>query len=87
VGVFELVVISEELREAIGRGAPQSELRALAERSASSTVRDGARNGTPPAGAEPNAVGSYSTTLRADGWAKAVAGLTTIEEVLRVVQS
>jgi type II secretory ATPase GspE/PulE/Tfp pilus assembly ATPase PilB-like protein len=29
---------------------------------------------------------SGSTSLRADGWAKVQAGLTTLEEVLRAVQ-
>jgi general secretion pathway protein E len=72
VGVFELVMVSEELREAIAHGASQGELRALIDRS----VSHGTPHGT-----------SYGTTLRSDGWAKAVAGLTTIEEVLRVVQS
>ena len=62
VGIFELVVMSEALRDAIGRGAPRSELRALAEESG-------------------------SITLESDGWRKVEAGLTTIEEVLRVVQS
>lgn len=62
VGIFELVVMSEALRDAIGRGAPRSEIRALAEESG-------------------------SITLESDGWRKVEAGLTTIEEVLRVVQS
>ncbi|HEY9514907.1 MAG TPA: GspE/PulE family protein [Gemmatimonadaceae bacterium] len=82
VGVFELVVLSDEVREAIARGAPRSELRVLADRSASLRARD-----TVQRNAASNTAGSYSTTLRSDGWAKAVAGLTTIEEVLRVVQS
>jgi len=64
VGVFELVMVSDELREAIAHGASEGELRALI---------DG------PV--------SHGATLRSDGWAKALAGLTTIEEVLRVVQS
>jgi type II secretory ATPase GspE/PulE/Tfp pilus assembly ATPase PilB-like protein len=76
VGVFELVVVSEELREAIARGASQGELRALIDASASrARSHDRSHNR------------SHDTTLRSDGWAKAVAGITTIEEVLRVVQS
>jgi type II secretory ATPase GspE/PulE/Tfp pilus assembly ATPase PilB-like protein len=61
VGVFELLTLSEELKDAITQRAPRSTLRTLA-------VRDG------------------MTPLSEDGWAKAREGLTTIEEVLRVVQ-
>lgn len=59
VGIFELLVVTRDLREAIARGARSSELRELA-------LRDG------------------MMSLRSDGLAKVVAGLTTIEEVLRV---
>ncbi len=62
VGIFELVLVSDALREAIGRGASRSELQRLAREAGSST-------------------------LASDGFEKVVAGLTTIEEVLRVVQA
>jgi type II secretory ATPase GspE/PulE/Tfp pilus assembly ATPase PilB-like protein len=61
VGIFELVVISDELKDAIARHAGRAELRALAD----------------AAGMVP---------LRTDGWQKVQAGLTTVDEVLRVVQ-
>jgi general secretion pathway protein E/type IV pilus assembly protein PilB len=59
--VFELVVLDEAMREAIGRGGSRTELARLA-----------AEAGTRP--------------MAADGWAKVEAGITTVEEVLRVVQ-
>jgi type II secretory ATPase GspE/PulE/Tfp pilus assembly ATPase PilB-like protein len=62
IGLFELLTVSDDLKDAIARRAGRAELRALAERS-----------GMMP--------------LRADGWAKVQAGLTTIDEVLRVAQS
>jgi len=62
VGLFELVTITDDVRDAITIRASRTELRAVAERSG-------------------------MTTLRADGWRKVEAGLTTIDEVLRVVQS
>ena len=61
LGIFELFVVTDELRDAIAARAPRSALRALALE----------------AGLVP---------LAADGWKKAVAGLTTVEEVARVVQ-
>jgi len=61
VGLFELTPVSDELKDAIARGAPRADLRVLA-----------ARVGMRP--------------LAADGWNKARAGITTVEEVLRVVQ-
>jgi general secretion pathway protein E len=61
VGVFELVEMTEALKEAIARGASRAELRVAAE----------------AGGMQP---------LQTDGWQKVEAGLTTIEEVLRVVQ-
>jgi type II secretory ATPase GspE/PulE/Tfp pilus assembly ATPase PilB-like protein len=61
LGLFELFVLSDDIKDAITRHAPRSELRALA-----------VANGLVP--------------LRTDAWAKVQAGLTTIEEVLRVVQ-
>lgn len=61
IGIFELLVLSDALREAVMRRAPGQELRELA-------------------------TGAGLRPLRADGWAKVKAGLTTVEEVLRVVQ-
>jgi general secretion pathway protein E len=61
LGIFELFVITDEVRDAIAARAPRAQLRALA-----------ATGGLQP--------------LRADGWHKVVAGLTTVEEVARVVQ-
>jgi general secretion pathway protein E len=62
VGIFELVLVSDALRDAIGRGAPRSELELLATEAGGST-------------------------LASDGVEKVMAGLTTVEEVLRVVQA
>ena len=62
VGVFELLSISDDVRDAIASRAPRSQLRLLAAESGMST-------------------------LRADGWRKAKLGLTTVEEVARVIQS
>jgi general secretion pathway protein E len=61
VGIFELVLLSDALRDSIGRGAPRIELEKLAREAGGST-------------------------LATDGFEKVMAGLTTIEEVLRVVQ-
>lgn len=61
VGIFELLRISDALRDAIASRATRATLRALAA----------------DAGLSP---------LRADGWQRAKQGLTTVEEVLRVVQ-
>ncbi len=61
-GIFELLVLSEELKETIGRGADRARLRELA-------AQAGMR------------------ALKQDGWAKVEAGITTVEEVLRVVQA
>jgi general secretion pathway protein E len=61
LGVFELVVLKDEFRDAITAGATRAQLRSI-----------GVENGTRP--------------LRADGWRKIEAGLTTVEEVLRVIQ-
>jgi general secretion pathway protein E len=61
LGVFELLLITDDFRDAIASHAPRAELRTLA-----------ARGGLVP--------------LRADGWSKVEAGLTTVEEVVRVVQ-
>jgi type II secretory ATPase GspE/PulE/Tfp pilus assembly ATPase PilB-like protein len=59
LGLFELLHMTEELRDAVSRRAPRSALHAIA-------LEQGMRS------------------LRADGWAKIEAGLTTVEEVLRV---
>jgi len=60
-GIFELLVMSEELKVAISKGADRGRVRDQA-------AAEGMR------------------TLKQDGWAKVQAGLTTVEEVLRVVQ-
>jgi type II secretory ATPase GspE/PulE/Tfp pilus assembly ATPase PilB-like protein len=61
VGIFELLLVTDDVREAITRRRSRSELRAIARE----------------AGLVP---------LRVDGWQKVQAGITSIEEVLRVVQ-
>jgi type II secretory ATPase GspE/PulE/Tfp pilus assembly ATPase PilB-like protein len=61
VGVFELLVMTDDMKDAINARASRSALRTLAE-----------KGGMRP--------------LAADGWRKIEAGLTTVEEVLRVVQ-
>jgi general secretion pathway protein E len=61
LGIFELLAITDEVRDAIARGVNRGQLRSLA------------------------AEGGF-TPIRSDGWRKVEAGLTTIEEVLRVVQ-
>jgi general secretion pathway protein E len=60
-GLYELMPMTSELREAVVRRAPLAELRALA-----------------------SAAGTAS--LRIAGWAKACAGITTAEEVLRATR-
>ena len=60
-GVFELMEMDDDLREAVMRRAGRGELRDLAR-------RGGMR------------------TMRADAWRRVQAGITTVEEVLRVVQ-
>ncbi|HEX2780185.1 MAG TPA: ATPase, T2SS/T4P/T4SS family, partial [Gemmatimonadaceae bacterium] len=61
IGLFELLIMDESLKDAIVGRASRADLRALAQEA-------GMR------------------TIRADGWSKIEAGLTTVEEVLRVVQ-
>lgn len=61
LGLFELLVMSDGLRDALVQRAPLAELRAIA-----------------------RAEGML--TLRQDGWSKVQAGLTTVEEVLRVAE-
>lgn len=60
-GLFELLVLSEEARQAFSRAEDVPRLRELAREQG-------------------------MVTLREDGWRKVQAGLTTVEEVLRVVQ-
>lgn len=59
LGIFELLVMTDDIKDAIVRRASRSELRDLAAALGMRPVRD-------------------------DGWAKVEAGLTTVEEVLRV---
>jgi len=61
VGVYELFIITEDIRSLILRKASTGEIRRLA-------VEQG------------------MTSLREDAWAKAQAGQTTVEEILRVTQ-
>ena len=61
VGLFELLTINDDMRDAIAARASRVELRECALRAGLSS-------------------------LRADGWRKVEAGLTTVEEVIRVVQ-
>jgi general secretion pathway protein E len=60
-GIYELFIITEDVRSLILRRASSREIRH-------------------------HAVESGMATLRADGWAKACQGVTTIEEILRVTQ-
>ncbi|MCI0548105.1 MAG: type II secretion system ATPase GspE [Candidatus Rokubacteria bacterium] len=59
--IYELLVITEELRSLILRKVPSGELRR-------------------------HAIDRGLVSLRDDGWAKARAGVTTIDEILRVTQ-
>jgi type II secretory ATPase GspE/PulE/Tfp pilus assembly ATPase PilB-like protein len=61
VGVFELLLVTDDVRDAITQQASRSRLRTLA-------------------------LEGGLVSLRTDGWHKAHAGLTTVEEVLRVIQ-
>ena len=61
IGVFELMLMNDDLKDAVLRRESRAALRAIAER----------------AGMQP---------LRADAWMKVEEGLTTVEEVLRVVR-
>jgi type II secretory ATPase GspE/PulE/Tfp pilus assembly ATPase PilB-like protein len=61
VGIYELFIITEDIRSLILRKASTGEIRRVA-------VEQG------------------MVSLREDAWAKAQAGLTTIEEILRVTQ-
>ena len=61
VGLYELLVVTDAVKDAIILSAPRSALRALA-------LEEG------------------MIPMRVDGWQKVQAGITTVEEVLRVVQ-
>ena len=61
-GLFELLVVTDEIKQAIGRMVSTLELRELAR-------------------------AQGMVTLRQDGWARVQAGLTTVEEVLRVTEN
>jgi general secretion pathway protein E len=61
-GIFELLTVTEEFKEALSRGGDHARLRAI--------LKDAGMR-----------------TLREDGWTKVEAGVTTVEEVLRVVQA
>lgn len=61
VGIFELLMVTDELRDAIGRRPSRTHLQEVARESG-------------------------LLSLRMDGWAKAEVGITTVDEVLRVVQ-
>ncbi len=61
VGIYELFIITEEIRSLILRKASTGEIRRMA-------------------------VESGMVTLREDAWAKARAGFTTVDEILRVTQ-
>ena len=58
-GIFELLVVTEEIKQQLLRAPNAGALRALGE-------------------------GQGMVTLRQDGWHKVQAGITTVEEVLRV---
>jgi type II secretion system protein E len=58
-GIYEILVVSEHIRQMVVARAPTTEIKATA-------IQHGMR------------------TLRQDGWSKALEGITTIEEVLRV---
>lgn len=61
LGIFELLPMTDDLRQAIAREAPAEQVRELA-------------------------TAAGMVTLKSDGWAKVQAGLTTVEEVLRVTE-
>src|SRR6266581_821721 len=58
-GIFELLVVTEEIKQQLLKAPNAGALRALGE-------------------------GQGMVTLRQDGWRKVQAGITTVEEVLRV---
>jgi type II secretory ATPase GspE/PulE/Tfp pilus assembly ATPase PilB-like protein len=61
LGIFELLTVCDDLRDAIAARGARMQLRTIA-----------SENGL--------------VSLRSDGWKKVQAGLTTVEEVIRVVQ-
>ncbi len=61
VGIFELLVVTDDIRDAIAARGSRAQLRSLA-------------------------LSGGLVPLRSDGWQKVEAGLTTVEEVARVVQ-
>jgi type II secretory ATPase GspE/PulE/Tfp pilus assembly ATPase PilB-like protein len=61
LGLFELLLVTDAVKDAIATGKSRAELRAAA-------------------------VEGGMVSLREDGWRKVQAGLTTVEEVFRVVQ-
>ena len=62
MGIYELLVANDEIRELANQGAASTEIKKAA-------VRNG------------------MSTLRVDGWLKAIDGVTTIQEVLRVTKA
>jgi general secretion pathway protein E len=60
VGIFEVLVMNDDLRDAIAAGASRAQLRMLA-------------------------ADAGLASMRTDGWQKVESGLTTVEEVARVV--
>ncbi|MDB4878540.1 MAG: type secretion system protein GspE [Gemmatimonadetes bacterium] len=62
LGIFELLAVTDDLRDAIAARASRAQLRMLA-------------------------VEAGLVPLRSDGWQKVESGLTTVEEVARVVQN
>jgi type II secretory ATPase GspE/PulE/Tfp pilus assembly ATPase PilB-like protein len=60
-GLFELLTVTEEVKEALLKSPSAGALREIAQ-------------------------GQGMTTLRQDGWQKVQAGITTVEEVLRVAE-
>lgn len=62
MGIYELLVANDEIRELANQGAASIEIKKAAVRSGMST-------------------------LRVDGWLKAIDGITTIQEVLRVTKA
>ncbi|MDB4913043.1 MAG: hypothetical protein JWM95_687 [Gemmatimonadetes bacterium] len=61
LGLFELLLLTDDVKDAIASGKPRAELREAA-------------------------IDSGMLPLREDGWRNVQAGLTTVEEVFRVVQ-
>ena len=62
MGIYEMLVANDEIRELANQGAASIEIKKAAVRSGMST-------------------------LRVDGWLKAIDGITTIQEVLRVTKA